>query len=203
MTGEARPDVTHAGLGGADAADCAVDPDRTPRETFPQSVASGGPTPEGVVLWTRLSPEACREDRPLAVEVATDRRFDDVVVRGVVPPGRIGPAYDHTVRVDLDGALAPDGRYAYRFVHDGAASPTGRCRTLPAPGVTPEAVRLAVVACQDYENGYYGAYDHVARADVDFLLHLGDLVYESAARLYTGLGSRRYPDRGVTLPSGE
>ncbi|WP_380678575.1 alkaline phosphatase D family protein [Salinigranum sp. GCM10025319] len=142
-------------------------------------------------------------DEPLAVEVAPDETFGEVVVRGVVPAERVGPAFDHTVRVDLDGALSPDSTYAYRFVYDGVRSPVGRCRTLPAPGSTPESVRLAVVSCQDYENGYYGAYGHVAREDVDFLLHLGDLIYESAARLFTGLGSERYPDRDVTLPSGE
>ncbi|WP_152040097.1 alkaline phosphatase D family protein [Salinigranum salinum] len=203
MTGEARPDVTATALGGASAGDCAVDPGHDSRETFPQSVASGGPTPAGVILWTRLAPDAVEAGEPLAVEVADDDGFEESVVRGVVSPERIGPAYDHTVRVDLDGALSPDRSYAYRFVYDGTASPVGRCRTLPAPDATPESVRLAVVACQDYENGYYGAFDHVARADVDFLVHLGDLVYESADRLYTGLGSRHYADRGVTLPSGE
>jgi alkaline phosphatase D len=203
MTGEARPDVTPAALGGADASDCAFDPERPSRGTFPQSVASGGPTPEGVILWTRLSPASVRDDEPLMVEVATDDTFADVVVRGTVPPGRIDPAYDHTVRVDLDGVLEPDREYAYRFVYDGVASPTGQCRTLPAAGSAPGSIRLAVVACQDYENGYYGAFDHVAREEVDFLLHLGDLVYESADRLFTGLGSPQLPDRGVTLPSGE
>jgi alkaline phosphatase D len=202
MAGEARPDVTHASLEAASAADCAVDAARRPRETFPQSVASGGPTPTGVVLWTRVAPAAVVEGEPLVVEVATDDGFGARVVQGLVPAARVGPEYDYTVRVDLDESLAPDTAYAYRFVYDGAVSPAGRCRTLPRPESTPEAVRLAVVSCQDFENGYYGAFDHVADADVDFLLHLGDLIYESADRLYTGLGSRRYPDREMTLPSG-
>ncbi len=203
MAGEARPDVTRAALDHASAADCAFDSARRPRETFPQSVASGGPTPTGVVLWTRIAPAAVVEGEPLAVEVATDDDFEEHVVQGLVPAERIGPEYDYTVRVDLDEGLAPDTAYAYRFVYRDAASPVGRCRTLPRPDSTPDSLRLAVVSCQDFENGYYGAFEHVADEEVDFLLHLGDLIYESADRLYTGLGSRRYPDREMTLPSGE
>jgi alkaline phosphatase D len=203
MAGEARPDVTYAALGRASAADCAFDPSRTPHETFPQSVASGGPTSTGVVLWTRIAPPAVVDGEPLIVEVATDEGFEEVVVRGHVPADRIGPEFDYTVRVDLDGGLSPDSAYAYRFVYRDTVSPVGRCRTLPHPDSTPDAVRVAVVSCQDFENGYYGAFGHVADEDVDFLLHLGDLIYESADRLFTGLGSERYPDRTVRLPSGE
>ena len=43
--------------------DDATDPDGT----FPQSIASGGPTPTGVILWTRLAPDAFDHDEPLGV----------------------------------------------------------------------------------------------------------------------------------------
>jgi alkaline phosphatase D len=206
VAGEAAPDVGAAGLasapgtagtrgdaGGLDAAD-----------VFPLSVASGGPTPTGVVCWTRVAPGAYDPDRPLSIEVARpdDESFANPVVDGAVPPERVGPAFDHTVRVDLDGALAPWTRYRYRFRHRGVASPVGRCRTLPRPDAELDRLRLGVLACQDYENGYYPALGAVAAADVDFLVHLGDFIYESAAGLYRGLGSDDYPDRDVSLPSG-
>jgi alkaline phosphatase D len=165
-------------------------------------VASGGPTPEGVIVWTRVAPSAFDPDQPLAVQVATDEWFDEVVYEGVVEDGEAVAAHDHTVKVDLDGHLDPDSEYHYRFVYDGVASRTGRCRTLPAPGDSPESVRFAVLACQDYLNGYYGAYHHVAAEDVDFLVHVGDFVYESDAGEFKGLGSYDYPGREKSFPSG-
>ncbi|MEF8868526.1 MAG: alkaline phosphatase D family protein [Haloarculaceae archaeon] len=178
------------------------DPDAAPDRVFPQSVASGGPTPAGVILWTRVAPAAFDPGEPLAVRVARDQGFEDVVYEGVVEDGEALAAHDHTVKVDLDGHLESDTEYHYRFVYDGVASRPGRCRTLPAPGESPDSVRFAVLACQDYLNGYYGAYHHVAQADVDFLVHVGDFVYESDAGDFKGLGSYDYPGREKDLPSG-
>jgi alkaline phosphatase D len=39
---------------------------------------------------------------------------------------------------------------------------------------------LAVVSCQHFEHGYYSAYQHLAREDLDLVLHLGDYLYETA-----------------------
>lgn len=170
--------------------------------TFPQSVASGGPTPEGVLLWTRIAPEEHREGQPLALEVAVDRSFEQSVHRGVVDPAKITADNDYTVTVDLDGVLSPNSRYFYRFTYGGVRSRTGRCRTLPQPDARTERLTLAVLTCQDYQNGYYGAYSHVADEDVDFLVHLGDFIYESTASQYKALGSDDYPNRTLDLPSG-
>ncbi|MFB6193710.1 MAG: alkaline phosphatase [Halobaculum sp.] len=180
----------------------AFDPDADPDETFPQSVASGGPTPEGVVLWTRVAPDAFDPDVPLAVEVATDESFDDVVYDGVVEDSDRVAAHDYTVKVDLDGHLDPDTAYAYRFVYDGVASRVGRCRTLPAPDASLDRLRFAVLTCQDYMNGYYPALGYVADADIDFVVHVGDFIYESDDGEFKGLGSYDYPDRDLELPSG-
>ena len=136
------------------------------------------------------------------MRVAADEGFEEVVYEGVVEDAAAIRAHDHTVNVDLDGHLDPGSEYYYRFVHDGVASRVGRCRTLPAPGTSPDSVRFAVLACQDYQNGYYGAYHHVAEEDVDFLVHVGDFIYESAAGEFTGLGSYDYPGREMELPNG-
>jgi len=178
------------------------DPDADPHRTFPQSVASGGPTPGGVILWTRIAPSVFDPGAPLAVQVAADEGFEDVVYEGVVEDGEALAAHDHTVKVDLDGHLDPDSEYHYRFVYGGVVSGTGRCRTLPAPGDSLDSVRFAVLACQDFLNGYYGAYHHVAEEDVDFLVHVGDFVYESDAGEFKGLGSYDYPGREKEFPSG-
>ncbi|WP_152041239.1 alkaline phosphatase D family protein [Salinigranum salinum] len=171
-------------------------------DVFPQSVASGGPTPEGVILWTRIAPDAFRDGEPLGVQVAHDEAMDHVCFEGVVTDTDRIRAHDYTIKIDLDGRLDPDGEYWYRFVYRGVASRIGRCRTLPAPDSSPDSLRIALLACQNYLNGYYPAYHYVAEADVDFLVHVGDFVYESDAGDFKGLGSYDYPGREKSLPSG-
>ncbi|WP_336001113.1 alkaline phosphatase D family protein [Halorientalis halophila] len=180
----------------------AVDAEADPAATYPQSIASGGPTPSGVILWTRVAPAAHVADEPLGVQVATDESFENVVYEGTVAPDRLDPVHDYTVRVDLDGELAADTRYHYRFVYDGTASRTGRCRTLPAPDASPDEVSVAVLTCQDYQNGYYGAYHHVAEEDVDFVVHLGDFIYESADGQWVQSLRGIREGRELSLPSG-
>ncbi|WP_254538013.1 alkaline phosphatase D family protein [Halomarina litorea] len=203
MGGEALPDVRPSALADPDDA---FDPgdvdDSAANSVFPQSVASGGPTPAGVVLWTRLDGERYDPADPVRVVVAENPDFEAVVVDAHLPADRVDPAFDYTVRLDLDGRLEVDTTYYYRFVHDGVASRTGRCRTLPDPEASVESVRFGVLSCQDYENGYYGALAHIAEEDVDFLLHLGDFIYESAGGLFAADDGARYPDRNPTLPSG-
>jgi hypothetical protein len=56
-------------------------------------------------------------------------------------------------------------------------SPVGRTKTLPK-GATKDVV-LAVVSCSLYPNGYFNAYDAIAKLPrVDAVLHLGDYIYE-------------------------
>ncbi|WP_166035678.1 alkaline phosphatase D family protein [Halorussus pelagicus] len=164
------------------------------RSVFPHSVASGGPTPSGVLLWTRLDPDAYSEETRLGVEVAESEAFENAVYRGEVPAERVGPDRDYTATVDVDGELSADRRYAYRFVYDGAASEVGWCRTLPKPGASPDSLSLAVASCNHYLHGYFGAFARIADEDVDFLVHLGDFIYEEGG---DGVG-----DRSLDLPTG-
>ncbi|ELZ09368.1 Alkaline phosphatase [Halovivax asiaticus JCM 14624] len=179
------------------------DPATDPDGTFPQSVASGGPTSTGVILWTRIDPAAYEQSQPLAFEVAADEAFENVVSDGIVAADSISPEHDYTVNLDLDGELESNERYYYRFLYDGVASRTGRCRTLPGTGANLESLSLAVLTCQDYQNGYYGAYAHLAEEDVDFLVHMGDFIYESADGQYTSPTTDVYDGRDIELPSGK
>jgi alkaline phosphatase D len=180
----------------------AFDPDADPEAVFPQSVASGDPSPTGVVIWTRLEPANHDTDDPLAVQVAHDEAFEEPVYRAVIEDREAVQAHDHTVKLDLDGVLAPGETYYYRFIHDGVASQTGRCRTLPAPDASPEDVSFAVLTCQNYQNGYFSAYDYIAEEDVDFIVHVGDFIYEGGGTEFCGPGSPDLPDRQFELPSG-
>jgi len=161
---------------------------------FPHSVASGGPTPSGVLLWTRIEPNVYDGETVLGVEVAEDEAFEQVTYRGTVPAEEFGSDRDFTATVDLDGELDADGRYFYRFRYGGDVSEIGRCRTLPEPDASPDSLRFAVASCNNYLHGYFGAFGHIAREDVDFLLHLGDFIYETGG---DGAG-----DRFIDLPSG-
>lgn len=167
---------------------------------FSLSVASGDPSTTGVILWTRIDPTAFQPQQALRFEVASDARFQQIVLRGEIPAGAFGPAGDYTARVDLDGHLAPGRRYAYRFIYGNVTSRTGYCRTLPNENAWVWKLRLGVMTCQDYTNGYYGALSHLAEADVDFVLHLGDFIYETTGD--PRFQSLPYPDRAFTLPSG-
>ncbi|WP_204365603.1 alkaline phosphatase D family protein [Natronococcus jeotgali] len=186
----------------SDTADSDVDQRADPADVFPQSVASGGPTSTGVILWTRLHPEQFDPNESLTVQVATDIEFADIVFEGAVTDEIRIKAHDYTIKVDLDGRLESDTEYYYRFIYNSVASRTGRCQTLPTPDSSPESVSFAVLTCQNYLNGYFPALHYVAEEDVDFVLHLGDFIYESEDGAFKGLGSYEYEGREKQLPSG-
>jgi len=172
-----------------------------PASVFGLSVASGDPSPVGVILWTRINPERWSAAETLLLEVARDPDFTQMLLTGEVLPTEFTIDRDFTVHLDLDGHLEPGQTYYYRFCYRGVFSRFGRCRTLPDPASSPRSLRLGVVTCQDYTNGYYPALAHLAAEDLDFVLHLGDLLYETVGN--TSFQSLPYPDRRIELPSGQ
>jgi alkaline phosphatase D len=200
-----RPAVAAADLTDVDTlvdtgAEISVD---RPEEVFPQSVASGGPTPTGVILWTRIDPERYDTARSLRLEVATDESFAEPIVRREFSGPGVKPTDNYTIRVDLDGMLEPDSVYYYRFGYGGVRSRIGRCRTLPRRDASPDSLSFGLLNCQNYQNGYFGAMAHLAEADVDFLLHLGDYIYEYVADGYPKGPDGPYKDRRLELTDGE
>lgn len=157
---------------------------RTDAQVFRHGVASGDPLPDGVLLWTRVTPEPGAvpgsgrgPDTTVDWEVATDKDFGSVVARGTATTTA---AADHTVKADVRG-LAPATAYYYRFTAVGARSPVGRTRTAPAHDAKAPSIRFGVVSCANWEAGYFSAYRHLAaRRDLDAVLHLGDYLYEYA-----------------------
>jgi len=151
---------------------------------FTLGVASGDPSPGGVVLWTRLAPEPQAPAggmpvEPVSVrwEVARDEAFAKVVRQGKAV-ARLDAA--HSVHVDVRG-LEPGHDYFYRFIAAGDVSPVGRTRTAPAPDASKRPVRFAFASCQQYEEGYFTAYRHLAEEDLDLVAFLGDYIYEDGA----------------------
>jgi len=140
---------------------------------FQHGVASGDPLDDRVILWTRVSSQDATV--PVVFEVASDPAFAILVAQGEV---EACASADHTVHVDATG-LAPDSPYFYRFHAQGQTSPTGRTRTLPREGVC--HLRFAQVSCCKFNAGFFNAYAALAaRDDLQFVLHLGDYIYEAS-----------------------
>jgi alkaline phosphatase D len=154
-------------------------------DPFRLGVASGDPSPDGFVIWTRLAPDPLAGGGmpPLAVEVAwevaADARFALVARRGTA---LAVPEAAHSVHVEVTG-LPPGRPWFYRFRAGGAESPAGRSRTAPAAAEAPARLRIVNAGCQHYEHGFFTAWRHVAEEpDLDLVFHYGDYVYEYAGR---------------------
>lgn len=145
---------------------------------FNWSVASGDPTKSGIILWTRVNPEAYDGTTPLKYQVARDQDFQSIVLEDQVNASEFGVERDYTVHIDLDGKLEANTSYFYRFIYKDVSSPIGRCKTLPAADAELSKLRLAVLTCNDYSSGYFNAFYELAKEDVDFVIHVGDFVYE-------------------------
>ena len=155
-------------------------------DPFKLGVASGSPQADGFVIWTRLCGDplapASFDAGPLDVrwEVAGDQAFRNIVRSGSVTAL---PQRGHSVHVELRG-LEPERWYWYRF-HSGsgdrsATSAVGRSRATPAREARVERLKFAVASCQQFEQGYFGAYRHMLAEDVDLVAFLGDYIYESS-----------------------
>lgn len=150
---------------------------------FSLGIASGDPTADGVVLWTRLAPEPLEgggmpmANVEVAWEVAADSRFYSVVRAGTAVAS---PELGHSVHVEVAG-LYPGREYWYRFRAGDQVSETGRTRTAPAPGAAVDRLRFAVCGCSNYEAGYFTAYRRIAEEEFDFICHTGDYIYEQRA----------------------
>jgi len=154
-------------------------------DPFALGVASGEPTPDGVVLWTRLAQKPfepgggmTQEAVEVSWEIADDEAFTKGVRRGTVTAT---PDWAHSVHVEVAG-LEPARWYFYRFACGAATSPTGRTRTAPAADRPAERLTFGIASCQNWEEGLYTAYGQMAGDDLDLILHLGDYIYEHPAR---------------------
>jgi len=105
--------------------------------------------------------------------------FEDEACLKQVLSGKI-IAHDrsaHTVHVTLQG-LKADRPYWYRFYALKSQSALGCGRTLADQTSSPHALKLGFVSCSHYELGYFSAYRHLASERPDFVLYLGDYIYE-------------------------
>ena len=152
---------------------------------FGLGIASGDPLPDSVVLWTRLTPKPLEEDggmpnKPFEVtwEISVDEKMKTIVQKGTAVAD---PVWGHSVHVDVRG-LKPARTYWYRFGLGNQRSGIGRTRTAPAVGAVLDQIKFAFTSCQKYEEGHYTAHKHLAREELDFVLFLGDYIYEKPTK---------------------
>jgi alkaline phosphatase D len=190
----------------SDVADAPLLSEEQSAPSFPQSVASGDPRPDSVVLWVRaLDPERPEQDTPVELLLALDAEMKQLVS---LDAGTMlaTPDTDHCLLARV-GGLTPRTTYYYRFrcqtLAGIAQSRVGRTRTAPDADAD-ENVKFAVVCCQDYVGKYFHVARHIAEQDLDFVLHLGDYVYETTGN---GASPRAVvfsaPDEALELGGGD
>lgn len=174
---------TLLGLGGAPLTAPFASGIDFPSNPFTLGIASGDVTDSSVILWTRLAPN------PLAVDGGMDRisvavkweLFLDAGLAHIVQQGQALaiPALAHSVHVDVAG-LQAGRQYWYRFSVAGHRSQIGRTKTLPNVSARSGVLRFVTASCQNYTHGYFIAYQHIVEDKPDFVIHLGDYIYDTA-----------------------
>ncbi|KAK3209421.1 hypothetical protein GRF29_69g1719734 [Pseudopithomyces chartarum] len=192
---------------------------------FTHGVASGDPYPDSVILWTRVSPTNDNDKSnvtvsgyvqlydhdnekfvsvskaPVCVEykVASDKQLSDVVDSGKV---YTSSDVDYTVKVEAKN-LEAYTNYYYQFnvCNSNNTSPLGRTKTTPHKDDDVTEVGLAIYSCSNYPFGFFNAYGNPVRKDsVDYVVHLGDYIYEYANGEYgwgQSIGRVPLPDKEI------
>ncbi|KAI6780116.1 uncharacterized protein J7T54_004248 [Emericellopsis cladophorae] len=173
---------------------------------FTHGVASGDPWPESVVLWTRVAPSNKSENSTVPVEGTAPlwshetEQFveadpNPICVEWKVYMGKknetqqtVSQGVTHTTS-DIDFTVEAQGlepltEYNYQFnvCNSDVKSPIGRTKTAPTADDDVSSLSFAVFSCSNFPNGYFNAYGNAACKDEhDWVLHLGDYMYEYAA----------------------
>ncbi|KAI1089946.1 PhoD-like phosphatase-domain-containing protein [Rostrohypoxylon terebratum] len=193
---------------------------------FTHGIASGDPYDDSVILWTRAAPSSDNNKSNVTVSGYVplyDHSTEEYVVKSnspvcvdwkisasksfnhVVDSGRAYTSsdIDYTVKVEAK-KLKPSATYYYQFnvCNSNNSSPIGRTKTIPsANDEVSETVRLAVYSCSNYPFGFFNAYGNPVRKDsVDYVIHLGDYIYEYANGEYgwgNSYGRIPLPDREI------
>ena len=149
-----------------------------PMGVFPFGVASGDPNAQGAVLWTALNPFKLQTFRVVSCQVSEQANFKE-----------IARTYQYEVEISRGLAvkvnatnLSQDKAYFYRFIYGEDTSAVGRIKTI---GTNPIDLKFALVSCSNYEWGYFNAYESISNiTDLDFIVHLGDYIYEYGPGVY-------------------
>lgn len=153
---------------------------------FPFGVASGDPTEKGVVLWTALNPFKLQPFLNVSCQISEQANFKEVARTYQY---EVSIARGLSVKLNATN-LSQNKQYYYRFIYGEDTSVIGRTKTI---ATNPTQLKFAVVSCSNYEWGYFNTYESIANiVDLDFVIHLGDYIYE--------YGPGVYGDRSLNRP---
>jgi alkaline phosphatase D len=166
--------------------------------SFSLGVASGDPKPDSVVLWTRVDGGDGVAPINVSLQVALDPDFKSLVLDTTVSAEA---QWDYTLRHKVTG-LAANTIYYYRFAAGTAMSTAGRTWTAPAAGQSLAQLRFAYLCSQDWTANHWAAFDTLQNEDLDFVVHVGNYVYEQLNRPNV-ITPPRDPQHGdFVLPDG-
>ena len=154
---------------------------------FTLGVASGDTQSDRVIIWTRLAPKPLEGGGmpnirvPVGWKMAKDPKMTEIVGQGTV---MATPELGHSVHVDVT-QLEANQVYWYQFQVGNYESAIARTKTLPNPNASVDQIKFAFASCQDWQNGYYVAHKHLAEEDLDFVVFLGDYIYERSGNKNT------------------
>ena len=182
---------------------------------FPQSVASGDPHSDSIILWTRAVP-ATADDVAVLTGVAdssirviltaadnsaamgSNQALSGQLVADATVP--LQSQFDNTVRHKVTG-LTPNTLYYYQFIAGDSRSRVGRFKTAPAAEVDVAQLQFAYMTCQDWSINHWGAMSSIASENLDFIVHLGDYIYETVGEDFQQGGVESRHDQ-LKLPDG-
>jgi alkaline phosphatase D len=147
-------------------------------QPFYYGVASGDPTNNSVIIWTKAEPANQETSVKIDWLIASDSALQKVVQKGTINASAVD---NYTASADVKN-LRPGTHYYYQFSSGGKKSVIGRTKTAPQQT---DSLKFAVVSCSNYEAGFFNAYRAIsARNDLDAVIHLGDYIYEYGAGAY-------------------
>ena len=166
---------------------------------FPQGVVSGDPKDSSVVFWSRVvaANNSSANAINVRLEVSTSSDFSFLVAR----VNLIAVAsYDFTVRAKVT-QLKPDSIYYYRFIAGNDVSDIAQTKTAPLATTNNNQVRFAWFTCQDWSVNHWQAMSLLAQEDLDFVVHVGDYIYETVGADFQA-GNAEPAHGRITLPNG-
>ena len=160
---------------------------------FYHGVASGDPTQNSIIIWTKLTLDKEIKTAQVDWEICTDKACKKVLKNGSL---LTSDDLDFTVKI-LVNDLKPYTKYYYRFKFNNVYSIIGQTKTLTA---NLDAYKIAFASCSNYEWGYFNNYRFMAEDDsIDLVVHLGDYIYEYAVGKYgdTTIGRLNVPNKEI------
>ena len=162
---------------------------------FYHGVASGDPTQNSVVIWSKLTLDKNILEAKVTWEIATDINFKQNHQTGTITTNTNS---DFTTKINFSN-LKPYTAYYYRFSYDNnnIYSIVGQTKTLSNHLNTST---IAFASCSNYEWGYFNNYRFMAEDKaIDMVVHLGDYIYEYAVGKYgdTTIGRLNVPNKEI------